>query len=293
MVSRLGLCLDPPASSSIDGPSSFASVVDMAIAAQSAGFDSLWVTDAAPGPGVEQTFEPYTLLGALSVKAAEPMLGALGTRATVRNPAILAKQVTALDVLSSGRAMLGVGPGCKDSIGDAPGAEVPPEPDPLDLFEEALQVYRGLFSATPFTFDGKYYRTSGATNRPSPISSGGPPVCIGVLDLESEAEISLLSVLAAKYADAWILSGDIVSIRNAMSHLAEECARLDREPSMVRTIRWIDDSDEDMIVKTVEVSLDEGVDAFVIDSSALAQTFPIAELGKTLSDKIGSHARPR
>ena len=92
----------------------FGEIAAIAVAAEESGFDSLWVMDhyyqiSGVGPRTDPMLEAYTLLGAIAARTTRASLGTLVTGVTYRNPALLAKIVTTLDVISGGRAILGIG----------------------------------------------------------------------------------------------------------------------------------------------------------------------------------------
>jgi alkanesulfonate monooxygenase SsuD/methylene tetrahydromethanopterin reductase-like flavin-dependent oxidoreductase (luciferase family) len=137
------------------------------------------------------------------------------------------KQVTTVDQLSSGRAVLGVGAG---HVGDheADQQDEPRAPsDRFERLEEALQIFRAMFARDPVAFEGRHYRIEAATNRPSPVQPGGPPVLIG-----GNGEGRTLR-LVADFADACNLSGDEASIRRKIAVLENHCAEVGRDPSSI------------------------------------------------------------
>ncbi|HWW53494.1 MAG TPA: TIGR03560 family F420-dependent LLM class oxidoreductase, partial [Acidimicrobiales bacterium] len=162
----------------------FNQVVLRAQAGESAGFSSLWVMDhfwqlPALGGASQPMLEGYTLLGALATQTQTVKLGTLVTGVTYRNPALVAKIVTTLDVISGGRAILGIGAAWHDLEHEALGFEFPPAGERLDRLEEALQICRGMLREESPTFDGQYYRVHGATNLPRPLQPGGIPILVG------------------------------------------------------------------------------------------------------------------
>src|SRR5580700_732400 len=133
------------------GSGLFDQVASIATTAEAAGFDSLWVMDhlfQIPGIGKvdEPMFEAYTLLGGLAARTESARLGAMVTGVTYRNPALLAKEVTALDVLSEGRAVLGIGAAWFEAEHDGLGFTFPPLAQRFDRLEEALKICRAMFT---------------------------------------------------------------------------------------------------------------------------------------------------
>ena len=131
----------------------------MAAAAEETGYDSVWVMDhfyqlpPMGGPS-EPMLDSYTLLGALAARTSRVRLGTMVTGVTYRNPAHLAKIVTTLDVISAGRAILGIGAAWYDVEHEGLGFDFPPAGERLDRLEEALQICRAMFTEEAPTFDG-------------------------------------------------------------------------------------------------------------------------------------------
>jgi len=214
----------------------FDHVVAQARAGEAAGFTSLWVMDhfwqlpALGGPS-QPMLEGYTLLGALATQTRTVKLGTLVTGVTYRNPALLAKMVTTLDVISGGRAILGIGAAWHDEEHEALGFDFPPAGQRLDRLEEALQICRAMFREDSPTFDGRYYRIHGATNVPRPLQAGGPPILVG-----GGGEQRTLR-LVAQYADACNISGDVATIRHKLEVLDRHCAETGRDRAEITVTR--------------------------------------------------------
>ena len=162
----------------------FEKVAAVAVAAEGAGADTVMVMDhfyqlPLLGPTDHEMFEAYTLLGALAARTARVRLGTLVTGVTYRNPAILAKIVTSLDVISSGRAFLGIGAAWFDVEHEALGVPFPPVKERFERLEEALHICRAMFRGERPTIEGKHYSVKDAINSPAPVTPGGPPIMIG------------------------------------------------------------------------------------------------------------------
>src|SRR5436190_17459985 len=141
----------------------FEKVAAVAVAAEDAGADTVMVMDhfyqlPLLGPPDHEMLEAYTLLGALAARTKTVKLGTLVTGVTYRNPAILAKIVTTLDVISSGRAFLGIGAAWFDVEHEGLGVTFPPVKERFERLEEALQICRAMFRSERPTFDGTHYR---------------------------------------------------------------------------------------------------------------------------------------
>ena len=234
---RLGLQIPNFTYPGVDDGDLFEAVAGMAVAAERSGFDSVWVMDhfyqlpflGAPG---DRMLESYTLLGALAARTSTARLGTLVTGVTYRNPAILAKQVTALDVVSRGRAVLGIGAAWFDVEHAALGVPFPPVGERMDRLEEALQICRAMFRDERPTFAGRYYRVEDAINHPPPVQPGGPPILVG-----GQGEKRTLR-LAARYADAVNLITERAQIPHKLEVLARHCAEAGRDPATLNTT-WL------------------------------------------------------
>ncbi len=214
----------------------FEAFADLAVAGEESGFSSLWVMDhlyqlPALGGEDQPMLEAYTLLGALAVRTTRVQLGTLVTGVTYRNPALLAKQVTTLDVISAGRAILGIGAAWHDLEHDAFGFDYPSDRERLDRLEEALQICRGMLTDDVTTFDGTYYRVANVKNLPRPVREGGIPIMVG-----GGGEKRTLK-LVAQYADACNVSGDVATVHHKLNVLHRHCADVGRDPSEVTTTR--------------------------------------------------------
>jgi F420-dependent oxidoreductase-like protein len=214
----------------------FEGVDAMATAAEDAGYDSVWVMDhfyqLPPMGGPSQPMlDAYTLLGALAVRTSKVRLGTMVTGVTYRNPAHLAKIVTTLDVLSAGRAILGIGAAWYDVEHEGMGFDFPPAPERLDRLEEALQICRAMFTEDSPSFDGRYYRIHEVRNIPRPVQAGGPPILIG-----GGGERRTLR-LVARYADMTNIFGDAATVAHKVDVLHRHCEELGRDPSDITVSR--------------------------------------------------------
>ena len=234
-MTRFGLQL-PNFSLGVPDDALFDTVVDFAVAGEESGFSSLWVMDhlyqlPALGGEDQPMLEAYTLLGALAARTRTVQLGTLVTGVTYRNPALLAKEVTTLDVISSGRAILGIGAAWHDIEHVAFGFDYPSDRERLDRLEEALQICRGMFTQDTTTFAGTHYRVENVKNLPRPIRPDGIPIMVG-----GGGEKRTLR-LVAQYGDACNVSGDLDTVRHKLEVLRGHCADVGRDPAEVTTTR--------------------------------------------------------
>ena len=216
----------------------FDRIVEAAQAAECAGFDAVSVMDHLHQiPPYMARHDPipeaYVLLGALAARTSQVALGTLVTAVTYRNPALLAKMVTTLDLVSGGRAFLGLGASWNEDEYRAYGfgEALLPIRERLDRLEEALEVCRAMFAGTEAHFQGRHYRLDGALNVPRPLQPGGPPILVG-----GTGERRLLR-LVARYADIANLFGDPATVRHKLDVLERHCEEIGRDPAEILKTR--------------------------------------------------------
>ena len=210
----------------------FARVLELARAAEAAGFDLVTVMDhfyqiGNVGPPEEPMLEAYTTLGALAASTSRVELGTLVSGVTYRNPALLAKMVTTLDVVSQGRAVLGIGAAWNAEEHDGYGFDFPPIGRRMDRLDEALRIATAMLAGERLTFEGRYYRTNAALNSPPPVRSGGPRILIG-----GTGEKRTLR-LVARYADACHWFGSLDQVQRKLEVLEEHCAVVGRDSAEI------------------------------------------------------------
>jgi len=260
----------------------FDHTVARVVAAERGGFDSLWVMDhfwqlpALGGPD-EPILEAYTLLGALAARTERVQLGTLVTGVTYRNPALLAKMVTTLDVISKGRAILGIGAAWYEEEHDGYGFAFPRAGERLDRLEEAVQICRALFRDERPTFKGRYYSIADARNVPRPVHAGGPPIMIG-----GSGERRTLR-LVAQYADLCNVSGSPATIAHKLDVLRGHCKDVGRDPAEIVTTRL------GTLVLTSRAEETERTTEFLrgMAGDAFGEQFTVGEAGEVV-DQIGA-----
>ena len=208
----------------------FEAVAAQAVEAEASGFDTVLVMDhfyQLPMLGAPDNamIECYTLLAALSQRTERVRLSALVTGNTYRNPTLLAKTVTALDVVSKGRAQLGIGAGWYELEHESLGFEFGTFTDRFERLEEALQIITGMLAGTRPSLDGTWYTAKDAINSPAPV--GRIPIMIG-----GAGERKTLR-MAAQYADESNLICAPADIPRKLAALDEHCARLGRDRSEI------------------------------------------------------------
>ena len=215
----------------------FDRVAEQARAAEDAGFDLVTVMDhfyqiGSVGSDEDPMLEAYTLLGALAARTSRVRLSTMVTGVTYRNPATLVKQVTTLDVVSHGRALLGIGAAWNEAEHLGYGYEFPPIGERMNRLEEALEIARLMFTEERPSFEGRYYRIDRALNRPRPLQEGGPPILVG-----GSGERRTLR-LAARYANYtnW-MGGSLDDLRHKNEVLERHCEAVGRDSSTItRTV---------------------------------------------------------
>ncbi len=209
------------------GPSElFGAIARQGREADRSGFDTVLVMDhfyQLPMIGDPDAYmlECYALLSALARETERVRLSALVTGNTYRNPAVLAKTVTTLDIVSEGRGMLGIGAGWIELEHDAFGIEFGTFTDRFEKLEEALQIIGPMLAGETATLDGSWYTARSAINQPPPI--GRIPVMIG-----GSGEQKTLRMVA-QYADESNLICDDADIARKLEVLDGHCERLGRD----------------------------------------------------------------
>jgi len=195
---------------------------EIAGTAEDSGFSSIWVMDhyfQIPMVGAVELdmLEAYTALGYLAGHTSRVRLGTMVTGVTYRPPGILAKQVTTLDVLSGGRACLGIGAAWFDSEHHGLGVSFPSLRERFERLEEALQITLQMWSDNNGPYEGKHYQLAETINSPQPLSKPRPPILIG-----GGGERKTLK-LVARYADACNFFGDPATVRHKLDVLRQHC----------------------------------------------------------------------
>ncbi len=166
-------------------PASFADVARWTAAAEAGGFDSVWVPDE---PRPDEPFEATTLLGALAVRTSSIRLGTLVPLHAGRPPAVAAKVLSAVDVVSDGRLVAGVGAG----PGDPGGVAV------AERLAEAVAVVRALFEGDAVALRGHTWHLDGAVNRPPPLRRSATPLVVEVDGAPLAGVVGLVDVVVVR-----------------------------------------------------------------------------------------------
>jgi len=197
---RIGLQI--PSFTFAGGPASIrATLADVARTAEEAGFASVWVMDhffqiPPVGPAEQEMLEGYATLAYLAAVTERVKLGTLVTGVTYRHPGVLAKTVTTLDVLSGGRAYLGIGAAWFDREHHGLGVPFPPLGERFERLEETLRIVKQFWSGEARPFEGRHYQLAETLSSPPPLARPHPPILIGGMGERKTLR------LVARYADA-------------------------------------------------------------------------------------------
>jgi len=279
-VTRLGLQIPSFTFPGVADADLFETIAGIAMTADNSGFDSLWVMDhlyqiEMVGPREDPMLEAYTLLGALSARTRDIALGTMVTGVTYRNPALLAKIVTTLDIISSGRAILGIGAAWNDDEHAGYGYDFPTAKERLDRLEEALQIIPAMFTEEAPSFEGRHYRVQGVLNNPKPVR-GRIPVLIG-----GGGEKRTLR-LVAQYGDACNLFGGPDDVRHKLDVLERHCADVGRDPAEITKTILYTVRDPMQAAEKIAAYTAIGVDGVVINMPDVADLDKVATTGETL-----------
>jgi F420-dependent oxidoreductase-like protein len=210
----------------------FPTVIAQAQEAEAAGYDSVFVMDhfyQLPGLGTpdQPMLEAYTALGGLATATERVQLGTLVTGNTYRNPTLLAKAITTLDVVSQGRAILGIGTGWFELEHDSLGFEFGTFTDRFNKLDEALQIILPMLEGERPTFSGKYYRANEAMAEPR--FRDHVPLMIG-----GSGEKKTIP-LAAKHFDHLNIIADFDELPRKLAVVTQRCEEIGRDPATLET----------------------------------------------------------
>ncbi|PXX11146.1 LLM class F420-dependent oxidoreductase [Mycolicibacterium moriokaense] len=210
----------------------FPTVIAQAQEAEAAGYDSVFVMDhfyQLPGLGTPEQpmLEAYTALGGLATATERVQLGTLVTGNTYRNPTLLAKAITTLDVISQGRSILGIGTGWFELEHQQLGYDFGTFTDRFNRLDEALQIILPMIKGERPTFSGKYYRTEEAMANPRfrdhiPLMIGG------------SGEKKTIP-LAAKYFDHLNIIAGFDELPRKVQVVKDRCEDIGRDPATLET----------------------------------------------------------
>jgi F420-dependent oxidoreductase-like protein len=257
-------------------------------AADRAGVDTVWVVDhliqadpTAPA-GDTEMLEAYTTLGFLAARTERVRLGAMVTGVTFRPPALLVKAVTTLDVLTGGRAWLGIGVGHHGGEASDMGLPFPPAAERYERLEETLHIANRMWAGDETPFEGRHYRLGRPQGSPAPVSHPHPPILIG-----GAGERKTLR-LVAQYADACNLF-DIPdggrTVRHKLAVLARHCEEVGRayeaiEKTLSTRLEAGESSDD--FTRRCQAAAALGIEHMVVISSAPWTTEALSTLATAI-----------
>jgi F420-dependent oxidoreductase-like protein len=260
----------------------FARIVEVANAAEQNGFDSVWLPDHAlqnplGGGTSAPMFEAYTLLGALAATTHRARLGTLVSPVTFRVPSLLAKTIATLDVISGGRAVLGIGAAWDTGEHTAYGVDFPEVAERQDRLEEAVQICRALLTEETSSFSGKYYTVTEAHNSPRPLQPSVPILVAGGGERRTLRTV-------ARYADACNVFGDAEAIRHKLEVLAHHCEEAGRDVAEITTTSALFPPDTvDELVSQIGERLDAGLDGVILLAKDTPDAETVASWGQALT----------
>ncbi|MDQ3704370.1 MAG: LLM class F420-dependent oxidoreductase [Chloroflexota bacterium] len=207
--------------------------------AEQLGFDSVWLYDhfhTVPSPELETTFECWISTAALARDTSNIRIGQMVSCNGYRNPALLAKMASTVDVLSHGRLDFGIGAGWYEHEYLAYGYPYPEAPERLRMLGEALQIFHAMWKEDYATFEGKHYQIKGAINEPKGVQQPHIPIWVG----GGGEKVTLK--LVARYADACNVGGiNPDNYRHKFEVLRQHCENEGR--------------DYNSIIKSAEITL--------------------------------------
>lgn len=226
---KIGIILDTVEGSLEGRTPTFRDLRKMAQVAEQVGLNSLWLADHLlyrfPGQDESAPWESLTMLSALAAVTTRITLGTLVVCTSFRPPAMLAKMADALDEVSGGRFILGLGAGWHQPEYEAFGY---PFDHLASRFDEALQIIVPLLREGHVDFQGQYYQVRNCVLRPRGPSPTGPRILIG-------ARRPRMLQLVARYADAWNTAWhtDTAIVKERYEPLAQACAAIGRDPATI------------------------------------------------------------
>ena len=207
-------------------------VADLAQRAEAVGVRTLsfmdhWFQMDWMAPAEDPMLEGYTALGFVAGRTERLRLRLLVTGVTYRYPGLLAKIVTTLDVLSGGRAELGIGAAWYEREHRGLGVPFPSTAERFERLEEAIQICLQMWSADDGPYHGKHYQLEATLCRPAPVSSPRPRILIG-----GSGERKTLR-LVAQYADACNIFGEPAEVAHKIDVLRRHCETVGRDPNEI------------------------------------------------------------
>jgi F420-dependent oxidoreductase-like protein len=239
---------------------------EIAQTADEGGLASLWVMDhffQIPPVGAAELdmLEGYTALAYLASVTRRATLGTMVTGVTYRNPGVLVKTVSTLDVISGGRAVLGIGAAWFEREHRGLGVAFPPLGERFERLEETLQIAQQMWSGSAGRYEGRHYQLAETLCVPRPLTIPRPPILIGGMGERKTLR------LVAKYADACNLftHAGVDAVAHKLGVLRRHCDELKRdyakiEKTSLATLLLVDDASVDAAVATCRALAAAGIE---------------------------------
>ncbi|HEY0752497.1 MAG TPA: LLM class F420-dependent oxidoreductase [Ktedonobacteraceae bacterium] len=228
-----------------DPVEAYETMTGVAQTADALGYDSVWLVDhfhTVPEPTQELTFESWTTTAALARDTKRVRVGQMVSCNGYRNPALLAKMASTVDVLSHGRLNFGIGAGWYEHEYRAYGYNYPDAPERLRLLREAVQVILAMWTQEEAAFEGKYYQVRGAINQPKGVQQPHIPMLIA----GGGEKVTLK--LVAQYGDACNVFGGLTELEHKFAVIKQHCEAVGRDYNSIHrttgTLCIIGDTDE-------------------------------------------------
>ena len=257
--------------------------------ADEAGFASLWVMDhffqiGAVGEPDEPMLEGYSALSYLAAITERAKLGTLVTGVIYRYPGLLVKTATTLDVLSGGRAYLGIGAGWNEQESRGLGVPFPSTRERFERLEEALQIAHQMWSGEVKSYEGKHYQLAEPLNSPQALTEPHPPVMIGGMGEKRTLR------LVAQYADACNLFayGGPDLIRHKLDVLRGHCEDVGRdyeeiERTALTTVNLAEDGMKaDQVIEMCRGLNEAGIQHLIFNMPNVQEIRPLVTFGEEI-----------
>ena len=258
--------------------------------AEEAGFYSFWVMDhyyqikGLFGEAyTDPMMESYTTLGYFAGLTEKAYLGVLVTGVIYRHPAVLMKMVNTLDILSGGRAYLGIGAAWYEDEAKGYGIPYPSTSERFEKLEDNLKLAKALWSSDETSFEGKHFSAPAITNNPRPLSNPHPRIMIGGTGPKKTLR------MVAQYADACNI-GDWVGtekMQKALDILKEHCENLGRdydtiEKTSLGTVHLAGDDTVDSVISRIKELSEMGFTHAIFNMPDVSEITPLETFAKEI-----------
>ncbi|HYR63167.1 MAG TPA: LLM class F420-dependent oxidoreductase [Actinomycetota bacterium] len=261
--------------------------------ADGVGYDSIWVMDhffqiRSIGATEEPMLEAYTTLGLLAAHTQTAGLGTLVTGVTYRHPGILAKTVSTLDVLSGGRAWLGIGAAWNEEEHAGLGVPFPPVSERFERLEETLKIILQMWSGDEGPFEGKHYHLGRTLSSPKTLSIPRPRILIG-----GGGERKTLR-LVALYAYACNFFTGPDELRAKLEVLRRHCDAVGRDfDTIEKTVYYVMDVGDNgervpQVIDELAALAEAGADGAIGALRGVERIDPIEIVGREVIPKIAA-----